>query len=134
MDLNSMTLFNAVKKRLNWTTQRQEVLAQNIANADTPEFRARDLKPYKFEDLVRKESMQINMDTTRAGHLGGQRKQITDFYEQRPAHSYETSPDGNSVILEEQMQKVNETTISHRFTIELYNKHLKMLRTALGRS
>ncbi|MBT4889327.1 MAG: flagellar basal body rod protein FlgB [Rhodospirillales bacterium] len=133
MDFNNMTLFNTVKKRLNWVTQRQEVLAQNVANADTPDFRARDLKPYEFKEMLRSESMQINMDATNGGHLGGHRKRITDFYEDKQAFSYETSPDGNSVILEEQMQKLNETQISHRFTTEIYNKHLRMLRTALGK-
>ena len=133
MDFDSMTLFNAVKKRLNWATQRQEVLAQNVANSDTPDFRARDLKPYEFKEILRHESMQINMAGTNSGHLGGNRKRITDFYEQKQAFSYETSPSGNSVVLEEQMQKLNETSISHRFTTEIYNKHLRMLRSALGR-
>ena len=62
-----LTLFAAVKKRLNWLGQRQEILAQNISNADTPDYKAKDLKPYAFRDLLRKESAQLNMVTTEPG-------------------------------------------------------------------
>ena len=60
-ELSSLGLFQAVKKRLNWLGQRQEVLAQNIANADTPNYRASDLKPYNFRELLRREDAQLNM-------------------------------------------------------------------------
>ncbi|HBT42105.1 MAG: flagellar basal body rod protein FlgB [Alphaproteobacteria bacterium] len=125
-----LTLFAAVKKRLNWLGQRQEILAQNISNADTPDYKAKDLKPYAFRDLLRKESAQLNMVTTEPGQLGGRRKRIRDFFVEEPRHPYETAPNGNSVVLEEQMGKVAETQTTHRLTTELYKKHMEMLKTA----
>lgn len=125
-----LTLFAAVKKRLNWLGQRQEILAQNISNADTPDYKAKDLKPYAFRDLLRKESAQLNMVTTEPGQLGGRRKRIRDFFVEEPRHPYETAPNGNSVVLEEQMGKVAETQTAHRLTTELYKKHMEMLKTA----
>ena len=133
-DLSSLTLFGAVKKRLSWLGQRQEVLAQNIANANTPDYRASDIRPYEFKELVRREQMQVNMVRTDAKQIEGQRKAIRDYYEDRTIKPFETSPDGNTVVLEEQMAKVNQTTISHRFTTEIYRKHLGMLKMALGRN
>ncbi len=133
MELENLTLFGAIKKRMNWVGQRQEVLAHNIANADTPDFRASDLKAFDFREIVRRETMQINMAGTDSGHLSGQKKSIRSFSEQETRQPYETAPDGNSVVLEEQMQKMNETNISHRFTTEIYKKHLSMIRMALGR-
>ena len=127
-----LTLFAAVKKRLNWLGQRQEILAQNISNSDTPDYKAQDLKPYEFRELLRKESAQLNMTTTTAGQLGGRRKRIRDFFVEEPRHPYETAPNGNSVILEEQMGKVSETQTSHKLTTQLYKKHLAMLKTASG--
>lgn len=132
-DLDGMTLFTAVKKRLSWLGQRQEVLAQNIANANTPDFRATDLKPFEFREIVRREAMQVNMATTGSNHLDGQRRAIRDFHEDQTIKPWETTPDGNAVVLEEQMAKVNENSINHRFTTEIYKKHLGMLRMALGR-
>ncbi|MBT7747468.1 MAG: flagellar basal-body rod protein FlgB, partial [Alphaproteobacteria bacterium] len=46
---------------------------------------------------------------------------------------YETSPDGNSVVLEQQLMKVTETKMDYELMTNLYRKHMGMLRTALGR-
>lgn len=126
-----LTLFAAVKNRLNWLSQREEVLAQNISNSDTPGYKAKDLKPYSFHEVLREQRAQLNMvETPGEAHLGGQRKRLRDFLSVKEDHPYETEPNGNDVILEEQMGKVNETQTLHRLTTELYKKHLNMLRIA----
>ena len=109
-ELISLGLFQAVKKRLNWLGQRQEVLAQNIANADTPNYRSSDLKPYNFKELLRREDAQLNMLTSGSNHLSGRRKRIRD-YSLEKSSPFETAPAGNNVIL----------------------KHLHMFKIALGR-
>lgn len=132
MELKDIALFGIVRKRLDWLGQRQEVLAQNIANADTPGFRARDLKAYSFKELVRRETAQINLVADNPDHLPGRRKRIRDFTEAVERRPFETAPDGNSVVLEEQMAKVGQTGSSYKLTTSLYRKHLDMFRTALG--
>ncbi len=126
-----LTLLTAVKKRLNWLSQRQEVLAQNISNADTPDYKAKDLKPYSFREILRRESAQLNMVASGEGHLGGRRKRIRDFMVEKPRHPYETATNGNSVVIEEQMGKVGENQTNHRLTTQLYKKHMAMLRMAV---
>ncbi len=133
MALDDLTLFSAVRKRLNWLTQRQEILAQNVANADTPKYRASDLKPFHFKDLIRRENMQLNMNVSEASHQAGRVKRIRDFSEAVDRHPFETSPGGNSVILEEQMSKINESQINHKLTTNIYKKHLLMFKMALGK-
>lgn len=133
MEFSSLPLFQAVKKRLNWLTQRQEVLSHNVANADTPRFQARDLKPYEFRELIRRETAQINMAVTTDNQLQGARKRIRDFAEEDLRKPFETAPGGNDVVLEEQMAKINESSIQHRLTTELYRKHLGLFKMALGR-
>jgi len=131
MDLEKLTLFSAVKGRLKWLTQRQEVLAQNIANADKPKYRASDLKAFEFKDVLRRENTQVRMSVTDASHQPGARRRIRDFSEQVERNPYETSPNGNSVILEEQLAKVNETHTKHQLVTQLYKKHLTMITTAV---
>ncbi len=132
MELGKFTLFDVVKRRLAWIGQRQEVLAQNIANADTPKYRAQDIEPFKFKDLVRsKSSSGLNMDTTAGSHLPGRRSPVNDFKEVKDRRPFETNPVGNSVVLEEQMSKLSENGISHRLTTQLYKKHLNLFRMAL---
>ncbi|MEX2451016.1 MAG: flagellar basal body rod protein FlgB [Rhodospirillales bacterium] len=134
MDLSKITLFALSKKRMDWLNQRQEVLSQNIANADSPGYRPQDLKKFKFKELIRRESMQLNMNVENPNHLGGRRKRIKDFAAEKERKPYETMPAGNAVVIEEQMHKVSETSTKHKITTELYKKHLGMFRTALGRS
>ena len=133
MDFATLPLFQAVKKRLNWLGQRQEVLSQNIANADTPGHRARDLKAYDFREIVRREAQQLNMTVTDPNQLPGQRKRLRDFAEAAVKIPFETGPNGNSVVLEEQMVKIGEASLKHQLTTELYRKHLALFRLALGR-
>jgi len=132
-ELNSIAVFQAVKKRLNWLGQRQEVLSQNIANADTPKYRANDLKPYNFKELLRREGGQLNMVATGSNHLTGRQKRIRDYASEQ-GKPFETAPAGNNVVLEEQMAKVGETGASYQMTTGLYKKHLNMIKIALGRS
>ena len=73
------------------------------------------------------------MARTADSHLTGIPKRAIEFKVETEPRSMETSPNGNSVVLEEQMAKLSETGISHRLTTELYKKHLKMLRMAIGR-
>ncbi|MCW5700890.1 MAG: flagellar basal body rod protein FlgB [Rhodospirillales bacterium] len=132
MDLGKIPLFAATRKRMAWLSQRQEVLAQNIANADTPDYRPRDIEAFRFEKLVKRPARQLNMSVTSGGHLGGQRKPVRDFAARDERRPFETAPSGNGVVLEEQMAKANETSMTHKLATELYRKHLGMLRMALG--
>jgi len=133
MEIGKLTLFSIVKNRLNWLGQRQEVLAQNVANADTPRYKPRDLKAYNFQELVRNKTAQLNLDASGPNHIQGNRRRIRDYASQEERSPFETAPNGNAVILEEQMAKINETQMSHSLTTELYKKHLNMIRMAIGK-
>lgn len=133
MDLDKLTFFAMAKKRLEWLSQRQDVLAQNIANADTPHYRPRDLQPLSFKDLVGQETKQVNMAMTEKGHLEGRRRSTDEFTEKKERKPFETLPSGNAVDLEEQMGKLNETSVSHKLTVQLYTEQLNMIKTALDK-
>ncbi len=133
MDLSKTALFSAVKSRLQWLTQRQSVLSQNIANADTPKYKARDLKPLNFDDAIKRHVQPLRLRVTSASHLKGQVRNVGDFAVGKEKKPYETAPAGNSVILEEQMNKINETTISNRIMTDLYRKNIDMIKIAIGK-
>jgi flagellar basal-body rod protein FlgB len=133
MDLSKMPLFGAVKARLQWLTQRQSVLAQNIANADTPKYKARDLKPLDFGSVIKRQIQPLRLRVTSANHLKGEVRNVGEFAVGKEKKPYETAPAGNSVILEEQMNKINETAISHKIMNDLYRKNIDMIKIAIGR-
>ncbi len=133
MEIGKLSVLSIIKKRMAWLGHRQEVLAQNIANSDTPGYKARDLKAFKFDELLRRENAGIGMTTTEKNHLGGQRKRVRDFGTAEDRKPYETAPNGNSVVLEEQMAKMSENSINYSLASELYKKHMGMIRMALGK-
>lgn len=133
MDATAPVLFQTIKQRLAWLGQRQAVLARNVANADTPGFRPRDLRPFGPAALAAEARPPVAMTATRPAHLTGRRRESSAFAERIERKPYETAPAGNAVVLEEQMAKLNHTAVSHRLASELYRKHLGMINTATGR-
>ncbi len=132
MSLQDIPLFSALTERMKWLTARQKVLSQNIANSDTPNYQAKDLKPQKFKDmLARPEETGVRLASTNANHIELEKK--SDFQTNRNKDPYEVTPTGNGVVLEEQMMSLAETQIQYQMTTSLYKKHLSMLKTALGR-
>ena len=132
MDLSQIPIFRMMSDKMRWLTQRQRVLAQNIANADTPNYQARDLKSIDFRKAVGKNIFQVVLNKTDAKHISFKAKERFKVVESR--HPYETAPSGNAVVLEEQLIKVQQTAADYELMTSLYRKHLSMFRIALGRN
>lgn len=134
MQMSDMSLFRMARQQMNWLGDRQTVLAQNIANADTPNYRAKDLKAVNFERELR-DIQPVKMQATSGTHLQGTvRKPDHRVEELRPREVYETNPNDNGIALEEQMMKVSDTQMKYQLASNIYNKNMMMLRTAVGRS
>lgn len=132
MDLSNLALFKLINRKMDWHTQRQEVLAQNIANADTPQYRPNDLKPFTFRDAL-SDSRRMKPASTNPAHLTGTVPEGGSAKEQRVRNPYETAPDGNAVVLEEQIMKVSQNNMDYQTITNLYRKQVAMLKQAIGR-
>jgi flagellar basal-body rod protein FlgB len=134
MDFDNMSVFKAMKKSIAWLGNRQKVLAQNIANADTPDYQPRDLKPLDFKRALADQVRPVAVALTDKAHIKGTvQRAASDFKDEKSRLPYETAPAGNAVVLEEQMVKMNETQLKHRLSTDLYRKHLDMFRIAIGK-
>ncbi|MCZ6845497.1 MAG: flagellar basal body rod protein FlgB [Alphaproteobacteria bacterium] len=134
MDFNNVPIMQMMTKRMSWLSRRTEIIAQNVANADTPGFKARDLKPVNFREMVDREAGPRNAGPrlTNARHLTGTRAALS-FDTERAPDRFETSINGNDVSLEQQLTRLGQTQLSYQATTNLYRKHLDMFRIALGR-
>ena len=130
MGLTDLPIFNLLQQRMNWLNDRQNLLARNIANSSTPGFVPNDLKETDFAAAV-KEASGGGMRTTNVRHLQSQASVNGSFKAVRSPDS-QSSPDGNAVVLEEQMMKVAETQMSYAEAAGVYKKMISMWRTALG--
>ena len=132
MDLSKLPLFGLMGRCMSWIAQRQTVLAQNVANADTPDFKPLDLTKQSFRNMLRgSQSSTVAMRQTSAAHIEASLKP-SQFRSDKAQGSYETSMSGNGVVLEEQMFKVSETQGAYNLATNLYRKHVKMLKMAIG--
>ena len=132
MDLSKISVLSALTRRMAWLARRQEVLAQNIANADTPGYKPFDIEPLDFKRLAVAAGRRVRVGVTNARHLVAT-AQRSAFKVKPQTKTYETSPSGNAVVLEEQLFKVTQTVMDHRLMANLYSRHIKMIKTALGR-
>ena len=103
MDLNNLKLFQMALTKMDWASTRQKVLSQNVANADTPDYREKDLKPLNFKQVLH-ESSPVKVTRTDPHHLPGTIPEQQRFNGKREQRTFEESPDGNKVVVEEQMQ------------------------------
>ncbi|MDX1542003.1 MAG: flagellar basal body rod protein FlgB [Geminicoccaceae bacterium] len=129
------TLFKLLSARMTWLSQREVVLGQNIANADTPGFRPRDLRERDFARLVDRAGRpdaRLAVQVTDSAHLAAAPHARIGLASDPQRSVFEASPDGNAVVLEEQTAKLAETALAHQTTSNLYQKYLGMVRTALG--
>ena len=126
-----MPLLSLLRERMTWLNQRQDVLSQNVANADTPRYVARDLKPLDFDRMVGEASSGTKMMTTNARHIaisslhGGK-------FEDHETPDQESDPNGNAVSLEVEMIKVADTQAQYAAAANLYSKAVRMMKTAIG--
>ncbi|NKB56804.1 MAG: flagellar basal body rod protein FlgB [Alphaproteobacteria bacterium] len=133
MDLGSLPVFKMMTAKMDWLGRRQRVLAQNIANADTPDYVPKDLKAIDFKDARRRESFRLQLAVTNSGHVQSKIQQSSIGDEKKDRQNYEVSPTGNAVVLEEQLIKVADTAGAHQLVTNLYRKNLGLFRIALGR-
>lgn len=126
-----LTLFAMAKRSLNFLARRQEVLSQNVANANSPDYKAKDLEPLNFKDLFAPGQEPIRAVTTNEAHVSppAEPVQFQTVTEDRPE---ESKPNGNQVLLEEQMQKIGEVKDNYQLAVNLYQANLAMLKTAIG--
>ncbi|HTO41764.1 MAG TPA: flagellar basal body rod protein FlgB [Rhizomicrobium sp.] len=138
MNLPDVPLFSMLRERMSWLHARQGMLAQNVTNADTPGYGARDLKAPDFQSLLRKDAQSQQMASstrvTNARHIAVQTASPAGRFTDYAAPDIEASLNGNSVSLESEMMKMADTQAAYQAATNIYSKAIDMMRTAIGRS
>lgn len=139
MVIDDIPLLGMIRGRLGYLNQRQQVIAQNVANADTPGFIAKDLKPFSFH--MRAHAPQVPaVGQSALPSLGPGAPNILKSaassssagarWTSSSAPDSETTIDGNQVVLEEQMMKMTDARMNYDAAIGFYQKSLQLLRMA----
>lgn len=125
-----LTVFKTAYAMAVHASQRQAVIAQNVANADTPGFVGRDLVPFQevYASSISDRSFQR---ATREGHIPGRASENLDGIV-REDRTF-ASPDGNTVSLETEMLRATDANRQYDRSLAIYRSALNILRSSLGR-
>jgi flagellar basal-body rod protein FlgB len=126
MTLDDIPLFSMLKAKLGYDAGRQRLIAENVANSETPGFAPRDLKAFSFDTALR---ASAGLARTEGAHLVGKTKAPAGLRPITAADS-EARLDGNQVVLEEQMMKMSDARADYDAAIGFYQQSMTLLRTA----
>ncbi len=136
--LGDMPIFSVLKSRMAYAQARQKVLAENVSNADTPGYRAKDLRKFDAQVMAAQAAGvtgSVGPVATQAGHLSGSPSSINfDEPRRRGADPFETVPVGTAVSLEDEMMKIANNQADYQAAATLYSKSLSFLKLAIGKS
>jgi flagellar basal-body rod protein FlgB len=136
MNLDSIPLFSMLKSRLGYENQREKLISQNVANADTPGYAPQDLKSFALPDGMGDAGGQLQMlqpATTDPGRLTSTPSKSNSQWKVISSTDSEGTLNGNKVVLEDQMAKMSESRTDYDAAIGFYQKSLDMLRLAARR-
>lgn len=128
---DKLSVIALAKSRMDWVAKRQEVLAENVANANTPKFIPSDLKPFDFKSVLNETAPTVQVKVTNPMHVQPVVADPQTVIKDRK--DFESSADGNAVVLEEQMAKIGDAKSAYDTAASLFQKQYKMLKTALGK-
>jgi flagellar basal-body rod protein FlgB len=131
MAITDIPLFSMLRTRMHWHQERQRLLAENVSNADTPQFRPRDLAPPQF-DRTRSAMAPVVLSRTENAHLAGSAS-LSGRFEAARLAAYEVRPAGNAVNLEDEMIKVAANQMDYQAATTLYTRSLGLLKAAIGK-
>ena len=130
MDISEIPLFSMLRGKLGYLSEKQRLIAQNVANAETPGYRPQDLKPFNFQTLMASSPSGLAMTATQPGHIAPTSASTGGKFKAKRGQDSETTLNGNSVVLEEEMLKMSEARINYDAAIGFYQKSLNLLRMA----
>lgn len=136
MGIGEIPLFAALSEKMRWHQSRQSLLAENVANAETPGYRGSDLKAFSLEDMNADRSRAtVTTVATNPTHFSVSGGEHGDgHFQTRSLNSFEITPEGNGVTLEDEMMKVSANQMDYQTVTTIYTRSMQLLRTALGKS
>lgn len=129
MKLSGMSFFQLASQRMSWLGARQAVISENIANADTPNYRAKEISG--FDQMLQARTPTQGLAVTDAQHIRTTASTPAGVRVETDETAWESALDGNNVALEQQTIKSAEVAGSYRLAAQLYRKGHDLLTVAV---
>ena len=133
MAISDIPALAAMRTKMQWHQERQRVLAENVANSDTPSFRPRDLVEPKIDVSGASAGPgPLPMVRTSTSHIVP--SGAPESFDQNSNAGFETRPTGNAVNLEDEMLKSADNQMDYAAVTSLYSSRLHLLKVAIGKA
>ena len=130
MNLSNLSILGLASDRMQWLSVRQKVTSENVANASTPNYKARDVS--SFETLLNSELSRGNgLVTTHSKHIPGAASGTSGVRTVDDRTAINATLDGNTVNLEEQSIRAAEISDQYRMAAQVYRKSYDLLTMAV---
>ena len=130
---SDLSVFQMLNSRLNMLETRQKTVAENVANANTAGYVPNDVDMASFERVLERQNTPrvggVSVRTTHSGHIAGTAPAVSDLRTSASPDS-EITMDGNAVVVEEQMLRLNQIRTDFDTAMSLYQKGLSLIRLA----
>lgn len=120
----NMSILDLTSAMASHAVQRHAVISENIANADTPGYKAKDVQAFAE---IYKQAQTQNLSLNQAMGQGGLNTYVANTGDA-------LSPNGNSVSLEDQSMRAAQSQNDHSMAIMLYSKSLQLMKLAVGKN
>jgi len=131
MPISDIPILSMLRTRMEWHQERQRVLAENVANADTPNYQARDLAPPDFGRELSVAS--LDLARTDLQHMAGEGNGGSQFASDTSGR-FAVRPRGNTVTHEDEMMKLASNQMDFEAVASLYTRSLALIKLAIGKS
>lgn len=141
--MQDIALFNGISQRMGHLTVQQRIISQNISQADTPNYKAREVSQPNFKRTMSRymgdlslsgPKQKVPIGQTSPGHMIKKMHVGRKDKGEESRETYEVKPSKNAVVIEEQMMKSSKTAMNYELMTNLYRKHHSMLRRAMTSS
>lgn len=135
MDISKLKVFNLLQTNMTYLGAKQDVMAENVSNANTPGYGVKQLKPLDFKQVLNQTSgaSQVKMAATSLNHIAGSSaSEANEYSGDVDKNPFEITPTGNKVVMEQEMMKLTKNAGEYQQTTSIYRKMLQMLKTTIG--
>lgn len=128
MGLYDSNVMQASDMKLSWLANRQRVIDQNIANVDTPKYKAKDLEAFDFKTSLQHAHLQLA--TTSPEHFKANIPSAS-FDTVKDTDPTDVKPNGNSVVLDKQLKKLSDISSNYNLMSSIVNKYRTMYNLSI---
>ena len=122
--MKDLSILNVAGAMARHAAARHKAIAENVSNADTPGYKARDIAPF--------DAAQAEQLYERAGARGDRSLHLLRMMEARQIEGATAAPNGNTVQVEDQMARSADSQAQHETAMAIYRKSLDLLRLSFS--